>query len=263
MAEIHPSAVVDRKSELGTGCRIGPFSVVGPHVVLGDGVVLHSHVVVEGHTTVGARTQIFPFASIGHQPQDLKYGGEASRLIIGEDNMIREHVTMNPGTAKGGMVTQVGDRCLFMVGVHIAHDCKIGDRVIMANNATLGGHVAVGDDAIIGGLAAVQQFARIGHNAMIGGMSGIEQDVVPYGLAMGERANLHGLNIIGLKRRGTERDQIRSLQEAYDTLFEDVGTLGERIDKVAACFSGHLIVDQVLSFVRAESLRGLLQPTKK
>jgi UDP-N-acetylglucosamine acyltransferase len=232
-------------------------------VRLGAGVILHSHVAVEGRTTVGARTQIFPFASIGHTPQDLKFGGEESELISGEEDMIREHVTMNPGTRGGGMVTRVGKGCLFMMGSHVAHDCIIGDGVIMANNATLAGHVAVGDYAIIGGLSAIQQFARIGHNAMIGGMSGIEQDVLPYGLAMGERASLNGLNIIGLKRSGTERGQIRTLQAAYDTLFDDSGTFGERVIKVADLYAGHGVVDQVLEFVRAESSRGLLQPKKK
>lgn len=263
MTEIHPSAIVDSQAEVAEGCRIGPYCVVGPNVRLGPGAVLHSHVVLEGRTTVGARTRVFPFASIGHAPQDLKYRGEESELIIGEETQVREHVTMNPGTRGGGMVTRVGNGCLFMMGAHVAHDCIIGDGVIMANNATLAGHVVVGDHAIIGGLSAIQQFARIGHNAMIGGMSGIEQDVLPYGLAMGERASLNGLNIIGLKRSGTERDQIRNLQAAYDTLFDETGTFGERLTKASELYAGHGVVDQVLEFARGESSRGLLQPKKK
>ncbi|MCH8000139.1 MAG: acyl-ACP--UDP-N-acetylglucosamine O-acyltransferase, partial [Proteobacteria bacterium] len=188
MAEVHATAIVDPEARLGEGVKIGPYCVVGSHVDLGADVVLHSHVVVEGRTEVGARTQIYPFASIGHRPQDIKYGGEPSELIVGTDNMVREHVTMNPGTEGGGMVTRVGNHCLFMMGAHVAHDCTIGDRVIMANNATLGGHVTIEEGAIIGGLSAIHQFVRIGRHAMVGGMSGVEHDVIPYGMAVGERA---------------------------------------------------------------------------
>ena len=197
MAAVHATAVVDTQAKLGADVFVGPFCMVGPEVTLDEGVVLHSHVVVAGRTRIGARTQIFPFASIGHPPQDLKYAGEPSELVIGADNRIREQVTMNPGTQGGGMVTRIGDRCLFMVGAHVAHDCQLGNGVIMANNATLAGHVTVGDNAIIGGLSAVHQFVRIGRNAMIGGMSGVEHDVIPFGLVLGDRARLSGLNIIG------------------------------------------------------------------
>jgi UDP-N-acetylglucosamine acyltransferase len=202
MAGIHSTAIVSSKATIGKDVQIGPFCVIGADVVLGDGVVLRSHVVVEGRTRVGPGTEIFPFASIGHCPQDLKYAGEPSELVIGANNTIREYVTMNPGTTGGGMVTTVGDGGLFMVGVHVAHDCRIGDRVIMANNATLAGHVIIEDDAIIGGLAAVHQYVRIGRRAMVGGMSGVEHDVIPFGLVMGDRATLNGLNVIGRRPVG-------------------------------------------------------------
>lgn len=260
MPAIHATAIVEAGARLGEGVEIGPFCHVGPEVELGDRVKLHSHVVVAGRTRVGEGSRIFPFASIGHAPQDLKYAGEPSRLEIGRDNVIREHVTMNPGTAGGGLLTRVGDGCLFMVGAHVAHDCQVGDRVILANNATLAGHVQVGEQVIIGGLSAVRQFVRIGRNAMIGGMSGIENDVIPYGLAMGERARLSGLNLVGLKRRGFARSEIQALMEAYERLFEADGTLGERAAKVAESHQGLDTVREVVAFVQGESSLGLCQP---
>jgi UDP-N-acetylglucosamine acyltransferase len=261
-SSIHPTAIVDHEAQLGEDVAIGPYCVVGPEVVLGDGVVLHSHVVVEGRTRVGARTQVFPFASLGHRPQDLKYAGEASALEIGTDCMIREHVTMNPGTSGGGMLTSVGDHCLFMVGAHVAHDCRVGHNVIMANNATLAGHVKVGDYAIVGGLSAVHQFVRIGAHAMIGGMSGIEQDVIPYGLAMGDRARLSGVNIVGLKRRGFEKPEIQSLLAAYEDLFAGEGTLAERARRVAEAHPDNTVVQGIVKFIEADSSRALCQPKR-
>ena len=201
MIDVHPTAVVSSQSNIGNDVKIGPYCVIGPDVVIGDRVFLHSHVVIDGQTVIGEGTNIYPFASIGLVPQDLKYKGESSSLIIGARNQIREHVTMNPGTEGGGMKTVIGDDCLFMIGSHVAHDCIIGNHVILANNATLGGHVEVGDFAIIGGLSGIHQFVRIGAHAMVGGMSGVEQDLIPYGSAMGERAKLRGLNLIGLQRR--------------------------------------------------------------
>ncbi len=260
MADIQATARVEPKAKLGSGVTIGPYCVVGPGVELGDGVVLHSHVVVTGRTKVGPRTQIFPFASIGHQPQDLKYKGEPSELHIGADNTVREHVTMNPGTLGGDLVTRVGNRGLFMIGVHVAHDCQVGDHVIMANNATLGGHVTIQDHALIGGLAAVHQFVRIGRHAMVGGMSGVENDIIPYGVAMGERAHLRGLNIVGLKRRGFDRGAIRALTEAYETLFGGEDTLSERVERVAHKFAEDDAVNDIIGFVRADSARALCQP---
>ena len=260
MADVHATAVVAPGARLGEGTTIGPYCVLGAGVELGDGVVLHSHVVVEGRTRIGARTQIFPFASIGHRPQDLKYRGEDSELIIGADNVIREHVTMNPGTEGGGMVTRVGDGCLFMMGSHVAHDCHIGDRVIMANNATLGGHVIVEEEAIIGGLSAVHQFVRIGRNAIVGGMTGVEHDVIPYGLAMGERAHLHGINVVGLKRRGFERAEIQALAQAVDALFSGEETLAERIERLARMPGDVRGVGDIVNFVRDDSSRALCRP---
>ena len=259
MASIHPTAVVEPGARIAETARVGPYCVVGPEVELQPGVELVSHIAVAGRTVVGAETRIFPFASIGHQPQDLKYQGERSRLEIGRRNVVREHVTMNPGTRGGGMLTRVGDGCLFMVGAHVAHDCRIGDNVIMANNATLAGHVTVGDFAILGGLSAVHQFVRIGKHAMIGGVTGVERDVIPYGQVVGDRARLVGLNIVGLQRRGFSREQVQALRTAYQMLFGEAGTLAERVDEVARQFSDEPVRD-IVEFIRADSQRGLCRP---
>lgn len=260
---IHPTAVIHPNASIGENVRIGPYSIVGEHVTLGDDVVLHSHVVVEGHTSIGEGSQIFPFASIGHQPQDLKYHGEASRLIIGRNNVIREHATMNPGTETGGMETRVGDNGLFMMACHVAHDCQIGNNVIMANNATLGGHVTVGDFTVIGGLAAVHQFVRIGPHAMIGGMSGVESDVIPYGRVKGERAFLAGLNLTGLERRGFDKNDIRALQKAYNQIFADDGTLEQRLEQVERDFADQAHVMDMINFAREKTRFPLCHPPRK
>lgn len=261
--QIHPTAVVDPKAQLGEGVVIGPYSVVGSNVSLGDRVELKSHVVVEGRTQIGHETIIYPFASIGHAPQDLKYHGEESELIIGHNNTIREHCTMNPGTESGAMKTVVGNNGLFMMSTHVAHDCVVGDNVIMANNATLGGHVEVGNHVLIGGLAAVHQFVRIGSFAVIGGMSGVESDVIPYGRVKGERAFLAGLNIVGLERNGFDKDQIRLLQRAFNELFGEEGTMDQRIDMVANDFSQADAVMQIISFARSKGRFPLCAPQKK
>jgi len=260
MPQIHPTAIVAPGARIADNVVIGPYCVIGEHVALSAGVSLKSHVVVEGRTTIGERTRIFPFASIGHEPQDLKYDGEASALEIGSDNTIREHVTMNPGTAGGGMVTRIGNHCLFMVGAHVAHDCQIGNHVILVNNATLAGHVIMEDYSILGGLSAVHQFVRVGRHAMIGGMSGVERDVIPYGQVMGDRARLNGVNIIGMQRRGFSRDDIQRLRNAYNFLFGDTGTLSERVDEVAQRFGGCGPVDDLVAFIRADSNRAICQP---
>jgi UDP-N-acetylglucosamine acyltransferase len=260
MASIHPTAIVHPKAEIGQDVVIGPFCVVGEFVQLDDKVELLSHVVVEGRTKIGAETKIFPFASIGHIPQDLKYHGEPSTLEIGRRNQIREYVTMQPGTEGGGMATRVGDNCLFMASAHVAHDCQLGDNVIMANNATLAGHVSVGDWAFLGGLSAVHQFVRVGRHAMIGGMSGVESDVIPFGMVIGNRAHLSGLNIVGLKRRGFSRDEIHSLRNAYRLLFAPEGTLQERLSDVEAQFADHPVVNEITAFIRAESSRQFCVP---
>jgi UDP-N-acetylglucosamine acyltransferase len=260
MPEIHPTAIIAPGARLADDVVVGPYCVIGEYVSLAAGVSLQSHVVLDGRTSIGERTRIFPFASIGFETQDLKYKGEPSSLEIGHDNTIREHVTINPGTEGGGMVTRVGNHCLLMVGAHVAHDCQIGEHVILVNNATLGGHVVVEDYAILGGLSAVHQFVRIGRHAMIGGMSGVERDVIPYGQVMGDRARLNGLNIIGMQRRGFSRDDIQGLRSAYAVLFGDAGTLSERVDEVAKRFGGIGPVDDLVAFIRADSSRAICQP---
>jgi UDP-N-acetylglucosamine acyltransferase len=260
MPAIHPTAIVDPGARVADDAVIGPYCVIGGEVELASQVELIAHVVVAGRTRIGARTRVFPFASIGHQPQDLKYQGEKSELVVGADNLIREHVTMNPGTTGGGMVTRVGDHGLFMVGVHVAHDCRIGDHVIMANNATLAGHVTIDDYAVLGGLTAVHQFVRIGKHAMIGGMSGVEHDVIPYGLVMGDRARLSGLNIRGLQRRGFQREDMQALRAAYQLLFAEKGTFNERVEDVSALYREVAPVRDILDFLRADSSRAICQP---
>jgi UDP-N-acetylglucosamine acyltransferase len=263
MTNIHPTAIVDSKATIGADVSIGPYCIVGPDVVLGDRVELKAHVVVDGHTTIGEGTKIFPFASIGSAPQDLKYHGEPSQLIIGKNNVIREYTTMNPGTEGGGMKTVVGDNCLFMMSTHVAHDCVIGNRVIMANNATLAGHVVVGDNVLIGGLSAVHQFVRIGSFAVIGGMSGVESDVIPFGRVKGERASLAGLNLVGLERGGFDKDTIKTLQRAMKELFDGAGTMDERIEKLAEQYSNNEVVMNMITFARTKERFGLCQPDNK
>ena len=261
MPQIHPTAIVEPGASVAQTAKIGPYCTIGAKVEIGENVELVSHVAVAGRTSIGDGTRIFPFSSIGHQPQDLKFKGEDSRLIIGRNNLIREHVTMNPGTSGGGMVTKVGDECLFMVGAHVAHDCILGDHVIMANNATLAGHVHIEDYAMFGGLSAVHQFVRVGRHAMIGGVTGVERDVIPYGSVVGDRARLSGLNIVGLQRRGFTREEIQSLRAAYQMLFgSDAGTFAERLEQVAKQFPDAGPVRDVLDFARGESIRGLCQP---
>ena len=259
MSAIHPTALVNDAAILGSNVNIGPYCIIGENVTLGDGVKLVSHVVVDGVTTVGANTVVYPFASLGSPPQDLKYNGEPSRLEIGCNNVIREQVSMNPGTEGGGMLTKVGNNCLFMVGSHVAHDCMIDDHVILVNNATLGGHVQIAEWAIIGGLSAIHQFVRIGRHAMVGGMSGIENDIIPYGSVIGNRARLQGLNIVGLKRRNFSRDVIHSLRNAYRLLFAQEGTMTERIEDVSNMMSGVEPVMEIVDFMRADSSRGICQ----
>jgi len=260
MPFLHPTAIVDPEAVVAETAHVGPFCVVGPLVRLGEGVKLHSHVVVEGRTEIGNGTEIYPFASIGHPPQDLKYKGEPSRLAIGRNCRIREHVTMNPGTEGGGMLTEVGDNCLFMAASHVAHDCKVGNNVVMANNATLGGHVEVGDFAILGGLSAVHQFVRIGAHAMIGGMSGIVNDVIPYGMVLGAHAGLSGLNLVGLRRRGFGQEEVKAVRDAYRLLFSDEGTLAERLDAVEQTLGTTDTVRGMVEFARQATDRGLLKP---
>ena len=262
MSSIHPMAAVDKAAKLGENVTIGPFCTVGPDVVLDDGVTLISHVAVAGRTTIGPRTRVFPFASLGHEPQDLKYKGEASTLAIGADCLIREGVTMNPGTEGGTMATVVGDKCAFLANAHVAHDCRIGNGVIFSNNVMLAGHCTVGDYVIIGGGSAVHQFVRIGDHAFIGAVSGVGSDVIPYGMAATQQraASLSGLNIIGLKRRGFSRDDIHELRRAYRLLFANEGTLKERVEDVASEFESHPLIHEILDFIREGGDRAICVP---
>lgn len=261
MTNIHTTAIIGPNVRLAADVKVGPYCVIEGDISIGAGSVLKSHVVISGHTTIGKNCQIFPFASLGSAPQDLKYKGEKSQLVVGDHVVVREHVTMNPGTEGGGMLTSVGDHCLFMVASHVAHDCKLGNHVILANNATLAGHVEVGPHAIIGGLAAIHQFVRIGAHAIVGGMSGVEHDVIPYGSVMGERANLAGLNLVGLKRRGFDRDTIHALRNAYKMLFEEEeGTLADRADKMHKEYGSVREVMEIIGFMNDKGSRSLCVP---
>lgn len=259
-AKVHSSSVVEDGATLGAGVKIGPFCHVGPDVTLGDNVELVSHAAVHGRTRVGAGARIFPFASIGHQPQDLKFHGEPSTLDIGVNCIIREGVTMNPGTEHGGLKTIVGDNCAFLANSHVAHDCKVGNNVILSNNVMLAGHTSIGSYVIMGGGSAVHQFVRVGDHAFVGGLAGVENDVIPYGMALGNRANLAGLNLIGLKRRAFSREAIHDLRRAYRLLFAAEGTLKERLEDVAIEFSTHPQVHEIIDFIRAGGDRALCTP---
>jgi len=260
-AQIHPSAIIEDGAEISDKVQIGPYSTIGAEVRLGAGVRIESHVVVAGRTTIGRGTQIYPFASIGTAPQDLKFKGELTTLEIGENVRIREHVTMNPGTEGGGGVTRVGNDCLFMVGTHVAHDCLVGSHVIAANNATLAGHVEVGDFAVLGGFCGVHQFARIGAHAMVGGMTGVERDVIPYGSVIGNRAHLAGLNMVGMKRRGFDRPQIHALRSAYKAVFlSEEGSLHERASATAATLEEGSAAREMVDFILAGGSRRFCVP---
>lgn len=260
---IHDTAIVSPKAKVSSEAIIGPYCIVEDDVEIGAGVILKAHVCVSGNTYIGEGCEIFPFTSLGYKPQDLKYHGEKATLIIGKNNTIREHVTMHIGTSHGRMETRVGDSNLFMVGVHIAHDCVIGSRNVLGNNVTLGGHVVVEDDVIIGGLAAVHQFTRIGHHSIIGGLSGIERDVIPYGAVKGERAHLYGLNLIGMKRAEIEKCEILALLDAYKTIFSEDGNLEKNVERVAAEFSENFCVREVVAFLKAETNRSFCLPQRK
>ncbi|MCB2109932.1 MAG: acyl-ACP--UDP-N-acetylglucosamine O-acyltransferase [Defluviimonas sp.] len=258
-AQIHPHAVVEPGAVIGADCRIGPFAVVGPEVTLGRGVELRSHAVVTGRTEVGDETVVFSFAVIGEIPQDLKFRGEATRLVIGRRNRIREHATINTGTEGGGGVTRVGDDCLIMAGAHVAHDCQIGNHVILVNAAALAGHCVIEDEVIVGGLSGVHQFVRIGHGAMIGAVTMVTADVIPHGMVHGPRGTLDGLNLVGLKRRGAGRGDIAALREMLDTL--GAGTFRDSARGLAdAGGATNPYVREVLDFILGPSDRSFLTP---
>jgi UDP-N-acetylglucosamine acyltransferase len=258
----HPTALIHPGARLAEDVTVGPYTVIGEHVVIGAGTRIDGHVMVEGRTTIGADCHIFPFCSIGQPPQDLKYAGEPTRLIIGEHNVCREYVTLNLGTASGGGATTIGDHNFLMAYVHVAHDCHIGHHTVLANAATLAGHVGIGDWAIVGGLVAVHQFVRIGAHAMIGGSSGLGQDVPPYLIAAGRPATLYGLNAIGLKRRGYSDEQVQALKQAYQMLFRSKLKRKEAIKEATAKWGDSPDVMTLIRFIE-ESERGVCSPNRQ
>jgi UDP-N-acetylglucosamine acyltransferase len=255
--------MVSEGAGLAHGVEIGPYSVVGPHVVIGAGSRIASHVVIEGHTEIGEGCEIHSFAVLGAPPQHLGHKGEPTRLLIGARNLIREHVTMHCGTVMGRGVTTVGSDGLFMVGIHVAHDCIVGDHVIMANNATLGGHVVLGDFAYLGGLSAAHQYTRIGRHAFVGGMAGVNHDVIPFGNVWGNHAHLEGLNLVGLKRRGFSREAINTLRGAYRMLFAEEGTFQERLEDTAEAYAASPEVMEIINFIRDDASRPLTTPQRE
>jgi len=261
--EIHPSAIVAKGAELADGVSVGPFCVVGEHVRLGEGTKLTSHVVIDGRTRLGAGNTVHAFAVLGGPPQHTAYAGEATELVIGDNNVIREHVTMNIGTVRGGGVTRVGSNGFYMIESHVGHDCVVGDHVILTKQATLGGHCLIGDYVIVGGLAAVHQFTRVGRHAMIGGLAAVVKDVIPYGSVWGNHAHLEGLNLVGLKRRGFSRESINTLRAAYRLLFADEGTFQERLADAVATYSGSPEVMEIIDFIRSDANRPICLPERE
>lgn len=257
-AQIHPSSVIEAGATIGPGCRIGPFCLIGPEVVLGARVEVKSHAVITGATEIGADTVIFPFASVGEVPQDLKFAGERTRLVIGQRNRIREHVTINTGTAGGGGVTSIGDDCLLMAGAHVAHDCRVGNHVILVNNSAVAGHCVVEDQVIIGGLSGVHQWVRIGRGAIIGALSMVTADVIPHALVAGPRAQLEGLNLVGLKRRGVARADITALRDLYMALSE--GNFRDSARRLSEDGADSEMAREVLDFILGPSDRSFLTP---
>ena len=263
MQTIHPTAIIESAAQLGSGVTIGAYSVVGPHVTLGDGVKLHSHVVIDGYTTVGAGCEVWPFAVLGATPQHTRYDGESSELHIGANCVIREHVTMHPGTAIGAMQTIVGNNGLFFAGAHVAHDCVVGDHVIFANNAALGGHVEIGDHVMLGGFAAVQQWCRVGAHAMVGAHSLVDADVMPFTIAAGNRATLSGINVIGLERRGFSPEIIAGLRDLFRNLIRGNGLFATRLAAVQERFAGTAEYDAVFEFIKTAGRNGVCQTYKR
>ena len=256
---IHKTAIIDSKAKVSSAVIIGPYTVIGPNVQIDENVIIHSHVNISGHTKIGKGNKIYPFASIGNDPQDLKYKGEKSELVIGNNNIIREYVTANPGTSGGGSVTKIGSNNLLMIGVHIAHDCIIGNNIVVANNTAIAGHAEIGDDVIIGGNSGVQQFSRVGKMAMIGGMTGISRDVIPYGLSFGNRNYLSGINLIGLRRRNVPNKDILTLSEAYKEIFK-TEQLHDNLSKLNGEFKDNSYVKTVVDFINKDKKRPICTP---
>jgi UDP-N-acetylglucosamine acyltransferase len=256
---IHKTSIIDPKAKISSSVKIGAYSVIGPNVEINENTTIHSHVNISGNTKIGKNNMIYPFASIGSDPQDLKYNGEDTKLIIGNKNTIREYVTINPGTVGDQGKTLIGNNCLFMISSHVAHDCLVGNNVIIANNVPLGGHVIIEDNVVVGGNSAVQQFTRIGKMAMIGGMTGVLHDVIPYGLSIGNRNLLQGLNLIGLRRAKFENKEILGLSEAYKHIFA-TKNLTENISKLNDSFRENLLVKEVIEFITKDKKRSICTP---
>ena len=256
---IHRTAIIDSNAKISENVKIGPYSVIGPDVEIGEGTVVQSHVNITGKTIIGINNQIYPFASIGNDPQDLKFKGEQNSLVVGKNNVIREYVTINPGTEGGGSKTVIGNNCLFMISSHVAHDCKIGNNVVIANNVPLGGHVTIEDSVVIGGNSAVQQFTRIGKMAMIGGMTGVLHDVIPFGLSTGNRNSLQGLNLIGLRRAKFENKDILGLSEAYKEIFA-TKNINENINNLNGSFQENPLVKNLIDFITKDKKRSICTP---
>ena len=262
MTNIHETSIVDNSAKIGQNVFIGPYCIIGKNVEISDNVKLYSHVTISGKTVIGEGTNIWPFSVIGSEPQDLKYDGEDGLLEIGSNNLIREHVTMHFGTKEGGMLTKVGSNNLFMVGSHIAHDCKVGSNCVFANNATLGGHVEVGDWAILGGLAAVHQWGRVGCHSFIGGLAAVTRDLLPFGMAVGNRANLEGVNLVGMRRRGFSKEEISDVKKAYAILFDDESIeFVKRIEKLKELEMKTETGKNISDFVSAETNRAYVSPS--
>ena len=259
---IHKTAIVDSKAKISSSVNIGPYCVIGPNVEINENVKIHSHVNISGNTKIGKGNKIYPFASIGNDPQDLKYNGEETKLIIGDNNKIREYVTINPGTIGGGGLTKIGNDCLFMISSHVAHDCEVGNNVIIANNVPLGGHAIIEDNVVIGGNSAVQQFTRIGKMAMVGGMTGVLHDVIPYGLSIGNRNYLQGLNLIGLRRANFNNKDILGLTEAYKEIFA-TKNLSDNLSKLNGEFKENTLVKDVIKFITKDKKRSICTPFTK
>jgi UDP-N-acetylglucosamine acyltransferase len=259
---IHKTSIIDSKAKISSNVKIGPYSVIGPHVEIDDDVIIQSHVNITGHTTIGKNNKIYSMASVGSDPQDLKYKGEKTNLIIGTNNTIREHVTINTGTIQGGAITKVGNNNLIMIGAHIAHDCIIGNNIVMANNSAIAGHSIIEDFVIIGAKCGIQQFTRIGKMAMIGGMTGVSRDVIPYGLSTGNRNSLNGINVIGLRRANVQNKEIIGLTEAYKELFISK-SLSENLSKLDVKFKDNSLVKEVLKFINKDKKRPICTPYSK
>jgi len=258
----HKTSIIDTKSKISSTVKIGPYTVIGPNVEIGDNVVIQSHVSITGHTVIGKNNIIYPFASIGNDPQDMKYKGEKTKLIIGDNNTIREYSTINPGTVQGGGITKVGNNNLIMISAHIAHDCIIGNNVVIANSAAIAGHAQIDDHVVIGGNCGIQQFVRIGKMAMIGGMTGVSRDVIPYGLSTGNRNFLNGINIVGLRRSNVPNKDIIGLTEAYKDIFK-TENLNENLRRLNGQFKENLLVNEVLEFINKDKKRPICTPFLK